>query len=207
MSSTTEFYTQFCLFIGDQHNLLVDERLGSEMALLQAFVHKKPPPSDTGLNQRLLLHFTQTHKSKILILLDLDFEIYSWKRIVVQTRPHSISISDEGTISNLQTETINLVSDNSDNDQQDINDDANEEVEVVGFNGNHLPHSRQYCTIDKFDITHPQNLNHQRACEFCYCWVCDIHWSQCLSWSYHCEAHDKSSWWREFRAKKRQKNK
>ena len=26
----------------------------------------------------------------------------------------------------------------------------------------------------------------EKACEFCYCWVCDTPWKQCKTWKEHC---------------------
>ena len=26
----------------------------------------------------------------------------------------------------------------------------------------------------------------EKACEFCYCWVCDKPWKQCTTWKEHC---------------------
>ncbi|XP_032830496.2 uncharacterized protein LOC116954137 isoform X1 [Petromyzon marinus] len=70
-----------------------------------------------------------------------------------------------------------------------------------------LPHARCDCTSNIFSPAEnerscPLNIN-SAFCEQCYCYVCDGLASQCKYWTtlgiFHCNAHNKSSFWKEAR--------
>jgi hypothetical protein len=34
----------------------------------------------------------------------------------------------------------------------------------------------------------------EKACDYCYCWVCDKPWKQCASWKEHCLCDGGPEW-------------
>eukprot|EP00529_Nitzschia_sp_RCC80_P017439 CAMPEP_0113448776 /NCGR_PEP_ID=MMETSP0014_2-20120614/4944_1 /TAXON_ID=2857 /ORGANISM="Nitzschia sp." /LENGTH=835 /DNA_ID=CAMNT_0000340005 /DNA_START=16 /DNA_END=2523 /DNA_ORIENTATION=- /assembly_acc=CAM_ASM_000159 len=104
---------------------------------------------------------------------------------------------------------------------KDVDDDR--DVEIVGRTGlnalEDFPHSREHCVV------HPMNSSYGggggggsaagaagasaavtlKHCPNCYCYVCDIHASDCQSWSHHCHARHSNPMWRNEREQHKQR--
>uniref|UniRef100_UPI00398F39E6 uncharacterized protein isoform X2 n=1 Tax=Pristiophorus japonicus TaxID=55135 RepID=UPI00398F39E6 len=73
--------------------------------------------------------------------------------------------------------------------------------------GNVMPHARYDCVEQDFmrtenDISEPAG-NNLNFCEQCYCYICDKPASECQYWKLpsicHCNAHNKSTYWKAHR--------
>lgn len=76
-----------------------------------------------------------------------------------------------------------------------------DDVQVVGTsNALRLPHMRCHCTVYKYivDLTEAPSDNLD-CCDLCYCYVCDTLVKDCSNWDVHCQATDKSDYWRSER--------
>mmetsp|Transcript_57068 Transcript_57068/g.139047 ORF Transcript_57068/g.139047 Transcript_57068/m.139047 type:complete len:831 (-) Transcript_57068:269-2761(-) len=95
--------------------------------------------------------------------------------------------------------------------------DGDRDVEIIGRTGlnalEDFPHSREHCVV------HPMNSSYGggggggsaagaagasaavalKHCPNCYYYVCDIHASDCQSWSHHCHARHSNPMWRNER--------
>ncbi|CAH9110109.1 unnamed protein product [Cuscuta europaea] len=79
--------------------------------------------------------------------------------------------------------------------RRSICDDQDPEIAVVAETGNvacrDFPHPRHICV--KFPFA---NTPHEKYCELCYCYVCDVS-APCLQWngsSAHCHAINTEAW-------------
>lgn len=97
--------------------------------------------------------------------------------------------------------------------QSDVKTTGDEEVQLVGFIGDKLPHVRCHCPDNKFVNCSVHSPNHivraalesnQKTCTLCYCYVCDKPASDCNKWApaergslmndtAHCMAVDKGA--------------
>jgi hypothetical protein len=61
---------------------------------------------------------------------------------------------------------------------------ADDEIELLGSNGDNalvdFPHAREDCAVWPFQV------NPNRFCPNCFCWVCEVRADDCNQWSKHC---------------------
>ena len=77
---------------------------------------------------------------------------------------------------------------------------ADDEVSCVGATGvMNLPHARMHCTRFPFNNQEPTDSSHSKYCSECYCWLCEVLASKCVDWCAHCQAFDRSPYWKSER--------
>ena len=85
--------------------------------------------------------------------------------------------------------------------------DDEDDVEFTGATGDDIarnaPHSRHDCLECRFDKSNKEMC--KKACEKCYCWVCDEVWTACKQWDSHCQCDGGLAWMQERQAKQRRK--
>ena len=107
-----------------------------------------------------------------------------------------------------------------------------DDVEVVGFIGHKLPHMRCHCPDNHFQTVHLNLIRdryvsaasrqglltaleqNKKACDLCYCYVCDKPYNECQSWvppvappsthNAHCMAMDKGIGCQNWKMKRQQ---
>ena len=94
-------------------------------------------------------------------------------------------------------ENTNSNTNDDDAVNEDDAEDEDEEIQVTGSNMTNpmteFPHPRHLCGMHPFDAKFT-NSNH-KICDKCYCFVCDIPASRCLSWvGNHCHAYNSTEW-------------
>ena len=88
-----------------------------------------------------------------------------------------------------------------------------DDVEIVGTKTNSalvaMPHARCSCPTVHFIVLPEKEASERvrntnsKACDKCYCWVCDVLASECTEWSSHCMAFDRDPTWKKRRAEKK----
>lgn len=107
------------------------------------------------------------------------------------------SIDDDDEVQVVDGATISQPLTNSSTTDNDDPSAAQDDVCLLGATGPNaledFPHSRESC------VKHPFQDNPLLHCSHCYCFVCDIVASACLSWSQHCHAKYRDVKWRKLR--------
>jgi len=75
---------------------------------------------------------------------------------------------------------------------------STDDVEITGQKGDdtlrNAPHARFDCVVFKMEKRCTDVAVCEKACDFCYCWVCDKPWKQCASWKEHCICDGGPEW-------------